>query len=77
MVRGRVVEVRSGSDSRRRDPCSRSAAVRSQGFLSAVVVDTCMPNCGCATPDEAFHGLDEDDDEEEISDDVRRCAKET
>lgn len=35
-----------------------------------------MPNCGCAIPDEAFEGLDEDDDEE-VSDEARRCAVET
>lgn len=34
-----------------------------------------MPNCGCAIPDEAFEGLDGED--EEVSDEARRCARET
>lgn len=37
-----------------------------------------MVNCGCATPDEAFLGLeDEDEQDEETADKLRRCAKET
>lgn len=37
-----------------------------------------MPNCGCATPDEAFEGLEDDDDQdEETAAALRRCALET
>jgi hypothetical protein len=37
-----------------------------------------MVNCGCATPDEAFIGLEEDAEEnEEDAEDLRRCALET
>jgi hypothetical protein len=37
-----------------------------------------MPNCGCAIPDEAFLGLeDEDEQDEETRERVQRCAKET
>jgi hypothetical protein len=37
-----------------------------------------MPNCGCAIPDEAFKGLEEDaEDDEEVAADLRRCALET
>lgn len=37
-----------------------------------------MVNCGCATPDEAFVGLEDDaDEDEENADDLRQCALET
>lgn len=37
-----------------------------------------MPNCGCATPDEAFLGLEDDEDEdEETKAALRKCAQET
>lgn len=37
-----------------------------------------MPNCGCAIPDEAFKGLEDDaDQDEETAAALRRCALET
>jgi hypothetical protein len=37
-----------------------------------------MVNCGCAIPDEAFVGLEEDaEEDEETADDLRQCALET
>lgn len=37
-----------------------------------------MVNCGCATPDEAFMGLEEDaDEDDEDAAALRQCALET
>jgi hypothetical protein len=46
-------------------------------LLARVLLDT-MVNCGCAIPDEAFVGLEEDaEQDEEQAEDLRRCALRT